>query len=98
MQRASQETNRAPLTVADQFKLTMPSHRLIAGGTDPTGWRLPAEALESTVRRLVAAHLREMAMRHGLLAAPDAVDAATLARRGSISPPRSKRTRPSLRP
>ena len=58
------------------------SHRLIAGGADPTGWRLPAEALESTIRRLLAAHLREMAMRHGLLDAPDAVDAATLARRG----------------
>lgn len=58
------------------------SHRLIAGGTDPTGWRLPAEALESTVRKLLAAHLREVSMQQRLLDAPDAADAAALAQRG----------------
>ncbi len=58
------------------------SHRLIAGGTDPTGWRLPAEALEVTLQRLLAAHLREVAMQHGLLAAPDAKDAMAQAQRG----------------
>lgn len=58
------------------------SHRLIAGGIDPTGWRLPADALEATLRRLLAAHLREVAMQHGLLVTPDAGDAAALAERG----------------
>jgi site-specific DNA recombinase len=57
------------------------SHRLIAGGTDPTGWRLPAEALETTVRTLVAAHLRQMAEQHGVVATPDAINAAAMSQR-----------------
>ncbi|MFC3086027.1 recombinase family protein [Tabrizicola soli] len=48
------------------------SHRLIAGGTDPTGWRLPAPALETAVRSLLVGHLRKLADQHRLLAAPDA--------------------------
>ncbi|GHC60632.1 recombinase family protein [Neogemmobacter tilapiae] len=57
------------------------SHRLIAGGKDPTGWRLPAEALEATVRQLVAAHLRAAAERHGLLVTPDVTQATQIAAR-----------------
>jgi DNA invertase Pin-like site-specific DNA recombinase len=58
------------------------SHRLIAGGVDPAGWRLPAEALEAAVRQLSSAHLRTSAAQHTILAVPDATDAATLLRRG----------------
>lgn len=57
------------------------SNRLIAGGTDPTGWRLPAEALEATLRQIVAAHLRKAADGHAILAVPEASGAAILHRR-----------------
>ena len=57
------------------------SHRLIAGGTDPTGWRLPAEALEASLRRLLVAHLRKAAERQAMLSVPDATSAAELASR-----------------
>ena len=33
------------------------SNRLIAGGKDPTGWRLPAEAIEACLRQIIARHL-----------------------------------------
>ncbi len=56
------------------------SNRLIAGGKDPTGWRLPAEALETTLRQVVVAHLRRAASGHALLAHPDATGAADLMR------------------
>mgnify|MGYP000854627354 FL=1 len=48
------------------------SPRLIAGGADPTGWRLPAPALEGAVRSLLMDHLRKLADQHRLLAEPDA--------------------------
>jgi hypothetical protein len=54
------------------------SNRLIAGGTDPSGWRLPAAALETALRRVVASHLRRSASGQGLLAEPDARGAAEL--------------------
>ena len=54
------------------------SNRLIAGGTDPSGWRLPAPALESTLRQVVVAHLRRTAAGHGLLFLPDARGATGL--------------------
>jgi site-specific DNA recombinase len=56
------------------------SNRLISGGTDPTGWRLPAEALEACLRQIVISHLRRAAERHMLLAEPDANGAAALHR------------------
>lgn len=59
------------------------SNRLIAGGKDPTGWRLPAEALEATLRQLVLDHLRRAATSHALLAEPDASGAADLMRRAT---------------
>jgi hypothetical protein len=57
------------------------SHRLIAGGTDPAGWRLPAEALESALRAVMAGHLRRLAREHRLLDPPDARRAPDLARK-----------------
>jgi site-specific DNA recombinase len=47
------------------------SHRLIAKGTDPTGWRLPAQKLETTVVEAIADHLETATSRHQLLATPD---------------------------
>ncbi|MFN4155121.1 MAG: recombinase family protein [Paracoccaceae bacterium] len=58
------------------------SHRLIAGGTDPSGWRLPAEALEASLRQITVEHLRKAAAGHALLAQPEAGGATDLVHRG----------------
>jgi hypothetical protein len=47
------------------------SHRLIAKGTDPTGWRLPAQQLETIVAEAIADHLDTATSRHQILATPD---------------------------
>jgi DNA invertase Pin-like site-specific DNA recombinase len=47
------------------------SNRLIAGGPDPTGWRLPARRLEAVVANLVADHVAEATAAHRLRARPD---------------------------
>ncbi|MCQ0970101.1 recombinase family protein [Paracoccus sp. TK19116] len=47
------------------------SHRMIAGATDPTGWRLPAAALEQALAKGVADHLGILAEAHTLLVRPD---------------------------
>jgi site-specific DNA recombinase len=60
------------------------SNRLIAGGVDPTGWRLPAPALEAAVRQLVVSHLQRAADSHKLIASPDATLAAVIAQRMDI--------------
>ena len=60
------------------------SNRLIAGGTDPSGWRLPAEGLEASLRQVVVGHLRRMAEGQALLAQPEASGAAELVRRASF--------------
>ncbi|MCA0872179.1 recombinase family protein [Seohaeicola saemankumensis] len=52
------------------------SNRLVSGGKDPTGWRLPAQVLEATVASLVADHLAEQADRHVVLNRDDALRAA----------------------
>ncbi|OWU67100.1 recombinase family protein [Marinibacterium profundimaris] len=52
------------------------SNRLISGGTDPSGWRLPAPALETAVLDILAAHLENAATSHRVLARPDAGRAA----------------------
>lgn len=59
------------------------SNRLIAGGRDPFSWRLPAEALETTLRQIVVGHLRRAAEDHALLAQPEASGAAELVRRAT---------------
>lgn len=46
------------------------SKRLIAGGTDPSGWRLPASALETSLRQSVVGHLRRTAAGQSLLTDP----------------------------
>ena len=47
------------------------SNRLISGPPDPTGWRIPAAALEAGVADGIAGHLRRMLDEHRLLRAPD---------------------------
>jgi DNA invertase Pin-like site-specific DNA recombinase len=59
------------------------SNRLIAGGKDPSGWRLPAEALETTLRQVVVGHLRSAAKGFALLAQPEASGATDLLRRAT---------------
>lgn len=48
------------------------SNRLISGGADPSGWRLPAQMLESTIADLLSGHLESAARAQRLLAHPDA--------------------------
>ena len=50
------------------------SNRLISGGPDASGWRLPATAFEAAVPRIVAAHLSACAERHAVLEEPDAAE------------------------
>ncbi|MBS0125068.1 recombinase family protein [Aestuariicoccus sp. KMU-90] len=47
------------------------SNRLISGGTDPQGWRLPAAGLENACADVVARHLAELADMHRLCVTPD---------------------------
>ncbi len=58
------------------------SNRLLAGGTDPTGWRLPADALHQVLRRTLAHRFEAAASEHRLLAHPDASRAAAVAAKG----------------
>lgn len=48
------------------------SNRLIAGGIDPTGWRLPAIPLEQEIAKHLTAHLRALAAQHRVLSVADA--------------------------
>lgn len=48
------------------------SNRLITGGTDPAGWRLPGPALESAVTDVISSHLQAAAGSHRILHHPDA--------------------------
>ncbi|MCB6180155.1 recombinase family protein, partial [Rhodobacter sp. Har01] len=59
------------------------SNRLIAGGKDPNGWRLPAEALETTFRQVIVGQLRTAATGHALLTQPDAGGAVEIVRRAT---------------
>jgi len=47
------------------------SNRLISGGTDPSGWRLPAVALEQAVADLITRHLNDLASSHRICVLPD---------------------------
>jgi site-specific DNA recombinase len=60
------------------------SNRLITGGTDPSGWRLPAEALETSLRQIIVGHLQKAAAGHALLAQPEASGATELVRRATV--------------
>ncbi len=59
------------------------SNRLITGGTDPAGWRLPAEALEASIRQIITGHLRKASATHALLTRPEASGAADIVRRAT---------------
>lgn len=52
------------------------SNRLISGGRDPAGWRLPAAGFEAAVAATIQGHLRSRAQHHDLLADADALSAA----------------------
>ncbi len=54
------------------------SNRLLHGVADATGWRLPAEPLEKMLATHVAAHLKRLADRYGILAVPDARQGAQI--------------------
>ncbi len=60
------------------------SHRLISRGTDPTGWRLPAPALEAAIRALVVTNLRVAMDGHRLIVLPDATAANSIADRAKV--------------
>ena len=47
------------------------SNRLISGGTDPRGWRLPAPALELEVANAITRHIEKHARDHQICAEPD---------------------------
>jgi len=47
------------------------SNRLISGGPDPSGWRLPAPAFEDAVVKVIADHLADRAKRHAILTTSD---------------------------
>ena len=47
------------------------SNRLISGGPDPAGWRLPGPGLETLVANTIANHILQAASDHRLLAVPD---------------------------
>ncbi|MCF1710356.1 recombinase family protein [Tabrizicola sp. J26] len=71
------------------------SRRLVTGGADPTGWRIPARALEAALAGMVLGHLREMAQSHRLLDEPDILvadrmvaEVATLAQACAAEPAR----------
>lgn len=55
------------------------SNRLLAGDTDPTAWRLPAEALHQVIRSTLASQIETAAQEHRILAHPDASRAETVA-------------------
>ncbi|WP_108861502.1 recombinase family protein [Ruegeria sp. Alg231-54] len=48
------------------------SNRLISGGKDISGWRLPGPALEHAVIDVIARHLQKAAAAHQILAQPEA--------------------------
>lgn len=56
------------------------SNRFVSGGTDPTGWRLPAAALEQAVLRIILSHLETAAQTHAILAVPDATTAVQVSK------------------
>lgn len=59
------------------------SNRLLAGGIDPSGWRLPAEALHRMLRQTLAARLDTAAREHRILAQPDAARTSVITERAS---------------
>lgn len=59
------------------------SNRLISGGTDLTGWRLPATSFETAVAELVADHLADCASNQALIVEDDIAMALQVADRAA---------------
>lgn len=55
------------------------SNRLISGGVDPSGWRVPAAALEAAVGQSLASHLARIAKAHQVSLSSDFAEAARAA-------------------
>jgi site-specific DNA recombinase len=53
------------------------SNRLVTGGPDPSGWRLPARPFEDAVAQAIADNFRDHAERHSVLKDGDLVGAQT---------------------
>jgi DNA invertase Pin-like site-specific DNA recombinase len=51
------------------------SNRLISGGKDPTGWRLPAPAFELAVTNIIISHIEDCAHGHLIMNVPEAIGA-----------------------
>ena len=54
------------------------SNRLISGGPDPSGWRLPAKTIERAIVDLIARHIKKHTAAQSLLTTPDARQASDL--------------------
>ncbi|WP_171209727.1 MULTISPECIES: recombinase family protein [unclassified Ruegeria] len=54
------------------------SNRLLSGGKDIAGWRLPGPALENAVIDVIVRHLRDAAITHRVLVQPEAGSAEAL--------------------
>ena len=59
------------------------SNRLISGGPDPTGWRLPGPRLEALVADTIADHIQRAMKEHQLRSTPDLRADGTADRRAS---------------
>jgi len=57
------------------------SNRLISGGTDPTGWRLPASILEQALIAVLTGHFETATKSHSILAEPEASSAVQITAR-----------------
>jgi len=55
------------------------SNRLISGGTDPTGWRLSASAVEQALATVLIRHFENAVKSHNILTAPEASTAGQIA-------------------
>ncbi|MGR3660331.1 MAG: recombinase family protein [Paracoccaceae bacterium] len=56
------------------------SNRLISGGKDPSGWRLPAATFEAAVASVIAAHLQDCAHHHRIADVTDLAESQDAAR------------------
>jgi len=59
------------------------SNRLISGGPDPSGWRLPAPAFEAAVVKVISDRLAQQAKRHAILKTTDI--AANMSASGDVA-------------
>ena len=72
------------------------SNRLISGGTDPGGWRLPAVALEQAVANIIAQHLSDLARGHRICVEPDVQSGAAILNKAQDLTQRLRKGTPGL--